>query len=52
MLWPALSARLLAAWITGPSNSGSENGKPSSKASAPFSTNVQIISKFHILIHL
>ena len=45
VLWPAVKARLFAAWITGPSSSGSEKGKPSSKASAPLSTSVQIMSK-------
>ena len=32
---PAASARVPAAWITGPSASGSENGTPSSTRSAP-----------------
>ena len=32
---PAASARLAAAWITGPSATGSEKGSPSSSASAP-----------------
>ena len=44
VLKPPSKARLLAAWITGPSSKGSENGKPSSKAFAPFSTRVSIIS--------
>src|SRR5215813_7734503 len=34
---PAASARVAAAWITGPSASGSENGTPSSRRSAPAS---------------
>ena len=34
---PASSARVPAAWITGPSASGSENGTPSSIRSAPAS---------------
>ena len=34
---PAASARVAAAWITGPSASGSENGTPSSIRSAPAS---------------
>ena len=32
---PAASACVPAAWITGPSASGSENGTPSSTRSAP-----------------
>ena len=35
---PAASARVAAAWIIGPSASGSENGTPSSTRSAPAST--------------
>ena len=35
---PRASARSDARWITGPSASGSENGKPSSTTSAPAST--------------
>src|SRR5436190_7484636 len=35
---PPASARVAAAWITGPSASGSENGTPSSIRSAPAST--------------
>ena len=34
---PAASARVAAAWITGPSASGSEKGTPSSIRSAPAS---------------
>jgi hypothetical protein len=37
---PALSARSAAAWITGPSATGSLNGMPTSTMSAPASTNV------------
>jgi len=37
-LAPASSAAVAAAWITGPSARGSENGTPSSIRSAPLST--------------
>src|SRR3954464_8405148 len=41
---PAASARVPAAWITGPSASGSENGTPSSTRSAPWSAQARPIA--------
>src|SRR5918999_1854625 len=41
---PASSARVPAAWITGPSASGSENGTPSSSTSAPASAHAAPIA--------
>src|SRR5918994_2683971 len=41
---PAASARVPAAWITGPSASGSENGTPSSSRSAPASAHAAPIA--------
>src|SRR3954453_16346406 len=41
---PASSAAVPAAWITGPSASGSENGTPSSTKSAPASAQASPIS--------
>src|SRR5919201_5906025 len=41
---PAASARVPAAWITGPSASGSENGTPSSIRSAPASAQARPIA--------
>ena len=41
---PLASARSLARWITGPSAMGSENGIPSSIASAPAATSLCIIA--------
>src|SRR3954451_25309643 len=41
---PAASARVPAAWITGPSASGSENGTPSSTRSAPASAQARPIA--------
>src|SRR3954447_25898704 len=41
---PAASARVPAAWITGPSASGSENGTPSSTRSAPASAHASPIA--------
>ena len=44
------SARMLAAWITGPSAIGSENGIPSSRASAPPSIKLLMISTLSALL--
>src|SRR4051812_16076076 len=41
---PAASARVPAAWMTGPSASGSENGTPSSSRSAPASAHASPIA--------
>src|ERR1043165_2013075 len=41
---PFASARIAAAWITGPSAIGSENGTPSSIASAPASASARMMS--------
>src|SRR5919199_4168803 len=42
---PAASARVPAAWITGPSASGSENGTPNSTRSAPASAYASPIAR-------
>src|SRR4051794_39122149 len=42
---PAASARVPAAWMTGPSASGSENGTPSSTRSAPDSAYASAIAR-------
>src|ERR1700752_2653729 len=41
---PAASARSVARWITGPSASGSENGTPTSRTSAPEPASVRKMS--------
>ncbi len=41
---PARSARSLASWITGPSITGSENGMPTSMASAPAAASARTTS--------
>jgi len=42
---PLSSARRWDFWIVGPSATGSENGTPNSRASAPAAMTVRIISK-------
>ena len=44
MFAPPASARVAAAWMTGPSASGSENGTPSSTRSAPASAQARPIA--------
>ena len=44
MVVPRCSARCAAAWMTGPSAMGSENGTPSSMQSAPASARARMMS--------